>query len=94
LASSRAQAFLRESATTSRSFGASGSAGSAVALRPYQFTTAEAKLSARNDDRVFRLLDGIDPSPYRFGRRYLFTLSRNLLEYSPGTWNIPVHFIN
>ncbi|OHD72129.1 MAG: hypothetical protein A2177_06215 [Spirochaetes bacterium RBG_13_68_11] len=57
-------------------------------------TTAEVKLSARNDDRIFRLLDGIDPSPYRFGRRLLFTLSRDLLEYSPGEWNIPVHFIN
>jgi predicted AAA+ superfamily ATPase len=57
-------------------------------------TAAEVKLSARNDDRAFGLLDGIDPSPFRFGRRLLLTLSRNLLEYAPGTWNIPIRYIN
>jgi len=57
-------------------------------------TAAEVKLSARNDERVFGLLDGIDPSPHRFGRRLLLTLSRDMLEYSPGTWNVPVSYIN
>ena len=57
-------------------------------------TCAEVKLSARSDDRVFRPLDSIDPSPYRFGRRLLLTLSRDLVEYAPGTWNVPVRFIN
>ncbi len=55
---------------------------------------AEMKLSERADSAVFRALDALDPSPLRFGRRILFSVSRKLLEYAPGTWNVPVQFIN
>jgi len=57
-------------------------------------TAAEVKLSERSDSAVFRALDSLDPSPLRFGRRVLFSISQNLLEYAPRTWNVPVHFIN
>jgi len=42
-ASSRAQAFLRESASTSRSFGVSEHAGSAAAFLPYQLADARKR---------------------------------------------------
>jgi predicted AAA+ superfamily ATPase len=57
-------------------------------------STAEIKMAERGDSGVFRALDALDPSPLRFGRRILFSVSRNLLEYTPGTWNVPVQFIN
>jgi len=57
-------------------------------------TAAEVKFSERSDSAVFRALDSLDPSPLRFGRRVLFSISQNLLEYAPRTWNVPVHFIN
>jgi len=57
-------------------------------------TAAEVKLSERSDSAVFRALDSLDPSPLRFGQRVLFSISQNLLEYAPRTWNVPVHFIN
>lgn len=43
LASSLAQAFLRESASTSRSFAASGSTGVADVVRPYQLAGARER---------------------------------------------------
>jgi hypothetical protein len=57
-------------------------------------TAAEVKLSERGDTAVFRVLDSIDPSPLRFERKVLFSISRNLIEYAPQTWNVPVHRIN
>ena len=47
LASSRAQALRRQRASTSRSFGASGSAGSAAAVRPYQLAGARVRRAGR-----------------------------------------------
>jgi predicted AAA+ superfamily ATPase len=55
---------------------------------------AEIRLSARLDPSPFRFLKHIDPAPAAFGRRILFTLSRELVEFKPGIWNVPVHFIN
>jgi hypothetical protein len=57
-------------------------------------SAAEVKIAERSDSAVFHALDALDPSPLRFGRRILFSVSRNLLEYAPGTWNVPVQFIN
>ena len=57
-------------------------------------TAAEVKLSERSDSGIFRALDFIDPSPLRFGRKLQLSISRNLIQYSPGAWNVPVHYIN
>lgn len=57
-------------------------------------STAEVKITERGDRSLFSALDTLDPSPLRFGRRILFSVSRNLLEFSPETWNVPVQFIN
>jgi hypothetical protein len=48
LASSRAQAFLRESMPISWFFGASGSAGSPDAFLPYQFAGARDRRAGRS----------------------------------------------
>lgn len=59
-----------------------------------RITTAEIGLSARPDSTPFRPLGQIDSSPSSFGRRVLFTLSRDLVQFEPETWNIPASYIN
>ena len=59
-----------------------------------RIVTAEIRLSARLDTTPFRFLDGIDPSPFAFGKRILFTLSREILRFGNDMWNVPVHYIN
>lgn len=59
-----------------------------------EISTAEIRLSARLDPNPFRYLSGIDPTPLAFGRRILFTLSRELVKFGPNMWNVPVHYIN
>ena len=59
-----------------------------------KISTAEIKLSARLDPSPFRYLGSIDPAPYTFGNKILFTLSREIVKFGSNTWNIPTHYIN
>lgn len=59
-----------------------------------KISTAEIKLSARLDPSPFRYLGSIDPAPYAFGNKILFTLSREIIKFASNTWNIPTHYIN
>ncbi len=57
-------------------------------------SVAEVKLTSRLEAGLFRPLDDLDPSPFRFGKSILFSLARDVVEYAPQTWRVPVHFIN
>jgi uncharacterized protein len=60
--------------------------------------TAEVKLRAGGDlgaiaRRAFRPLDTIDPTPFSWGRRLLFTLGDRILPVDRETWQVPVQYI-
>lgn len=59
---------------------------------------AEVKLRAGGEiasiaRRAFGSLDSIDPSPFAWGRRLLFTLGDRILPLDPQTWQVPVQYI-
>jgi len=60
--------------------------------------TAEVKLRAGGEiasvaRRAFRPLDSINPRPFVWGRRLLFTLGDRILPLDPQTWQLPVQYI-
>jgi hypothetical protein len=44
--------------------------------------------------RIFAPLDSIDPKPFTWGRRFVFSLSDGILPLAENTWQIPARYID